>query len=311
MCRMGIVLRPRCFLLLIFISATSFGQVKQDWDVKNSLLELSGSDLEISLDSIVESGRNLKTVLQRKNAEKSDIFDTQKQYLNSEATVILEKFFQVFTKESELGYVLFGKKPVCIHGFSSKDSFRVDTSSHEQSVALKEGARIWRQLAAKNRDVIIHVCDKEDPLIPGYIHVLAINVPLFHEAVNENISLFQYVLGPATNSQDLLNALLSNTYGFHSLLKDDKVLVGKLLGFGIQNSLYVSRMENIQDAFERDMPPFLHCESLTQHYQHEYLPYAPSFGFQSIGEELNDFQKKIALSSEKLTNNHPEFFFVG
>jgi len=233
----------------------------------------------------------------------------EKRYLNAEETVVLEKFFRVLAEDSELGYVLYGKKPVCVHGFFSKDPFLVGTSTHKQSVALREGARIWRELATKDANIIIHICDKEDPLIPGYIHVLAMNTPLFHRAVNENLSLFQYVLGPATSSQDLLNALLSNTYGFHSLLKNDKVLVGKILGFGIQNSLYVSRMENIQEAFEKDEPPFLHCESLMQQYEHEYLPYAPSFGFKSISEELNDFQGKITLSSEKLAHNNPEFIF--
>lgn len=258
MCRVGIGLRHRGFILLTFVSMTCFGHVKN---------------------------------------------------LNLEEAAVLEKFFHVFTRESEFGYVLYNKKPVCIHGFSYKDSFRVGTPSHKQSVALREGARIWRQLATNNADIVIHICDKEDPLIPGYIHVLAINIPLFHEAVNENLSLFQYVLGPATNSKDLLNAVLSNSYGFHSLLKDDKVLIGKVLGFGIQNALYVSRMENIQDAFERDEPPFLNCEFLTQQYEHEYLPYAPSFGFKSVNEELNNFQKKITLSSEKLTQNNPEFIF--
>lgn len=229
--------------------------------------------------------------------------------LNEEETAVLEKFFRVLTEDSELGYVLYDKKPVCIHGFFHKDPFIVKTPMHKQSVAIREGARIWRQLAATNADITIHVCDKEDPLIPGYIHVCAINIPLFHAAINENLPLFQYILGPATSSQGLLNALLSNSYGFHSLLKNDKVLVGKVLGFGIQNSLYVSRLENIQDAYGIDTPPFLNCESLTQYYEHEHLPCAPSFGFTSISDELNDFQKKIALSSEKLTNNNPEFIF--
>lgn len=229
--------------------------------------------------------------------------------LNEEETAVLEKFFQILSEDSELGYVLYDKKPVCIHGFFHKDPFIVGTPTHKQSVALREGARIWRQLATEHADIIIHICDKEDPLIPGYIHVLAINIPLFHAAVNENLPLFQYVLGPATNSRDLLDALLSNSYGFHSLMKEDKVLIGKILGFGIQNSLYVSRMENIQDAFEKDTPPFLHSEFLIQQYEHEYLPCAPSFGFRSISQELNDFQKKITVSSEKLTYNNPEFIF--
>ncbi len=229
--------------------------------------------------------------------------------LSSEESAVLRQFFRALTQESEAGYVFFNKKPVCIDGYFYKDVFAVNSPAHKQSVALRAGAYIWKQLVDKNSDITVHICDKEDPGIPGYIHVLVVNVPLFHRIINENLSLFQHVLGPAVTSNNLLDALISNSQTFHSLLKDDKVLIGEILGFGIQNSLYVSRMENIQEAFETNIPPFLHCESIVQQYEHEYLPFPPSFGFKSANAELNNFQEKVTLSSEKLTQKNPEFIF--
>jgi hypothetical protein len=236
-------------------------------------------------------------------------FAQNNQTLTVEQSVVLDNFFRVLSEESEAGYVFFGKKPVCIHGFFCRDPFIVGSPIHKQAITLKEGARIWKHLPVKNSDVIIHICDKEEPNIPGYFHVLVINVPLFHRVVNENISLFQYVLGPETTSNGLLNALISNDQPFHSLLKDDKVLIGALLGFDLSNALYVSRIENIYEAIEKDNPPFVNSERLIQENNQEYLPFKPTFGFKSVKEELDNFQGKITLSSEKLRTQNPEFIF--
>ncbi|HEY4832604.1 MAG TPA: hypothetical protein VIH61_08620, partial [Waddliaceae bacterium] len=149
--------------------------------------------------------------------------------LSLEESAILRKFFQVLVEESEAGYVFFNKKPVCIHGYFYKDVFVVNSPVHRQAVALREGARLWRQLSDKNSDIIIHIAEKEDPNIPGYIHVLVINQPLFHHIVQSNLPLFQYILGPSVTSDNLLSALISENRPFHSLLKDDKVLIGEIL----------------------------------------------------------------------------------
>ncbi len=226
-----------------------------------------------------------------------------------EHTAILNQFFHILTNESEAGYVFYNKKPVCIHGYFIKDPFLVNSEVHKQAVALRAGSYAWKKLSHNNSDFLIQICDKEEPSIPGYFHILVINVPLFHQTVNENLSLFKYVLGPTTTSQKLLEAIESNQVTFHSLLKDDKVLIGEILGFGSVNSLYVSRIETIQEAFDKDIPPFKRCELLTKEHNEEYLPCQPSFGYRSVTEELNDLRGKIELSSKKLIENSPEFIF--
>lgn len=236
-------------------------------------------------------------------------FSQVHQTLSLEQSSVLKKFFQVLTEDSEAGYVFYDMKPVCIHGYFCTDPFAVNSVAHKQAVALREGACVWKQLVDKHSDIIVHVCDREDPNIPGYIHVLVINVPLFHKVVKENLSLFQYVLGPAVTSENLLEALIANNQTFHSLFKDDKVLVGEVLGFGIQNSLYVSRIEDIQEAFEKETPPFIANALLVKEYEQEYLPLKPSFGFASVKEELNALEEKVKVSSEKLIQRNPEFIF--
>lgn len=222
-----------------------------------------------------------------------------KNFLSPEESGALRNFFQVLFQESEAGYVFLQKKPVCISGFYSKDPFNVDSLLHKESVALREGSHIWKKLAKKNTDMVIHISEKEDPLIPGWIHVLVIHRPLFQKAVRENLSLFQYVLGPSVTPENLLDALTAKDQTYCTLLKGDKVLTGKILGFGIQNSLCVSRIENLQEANEIDTPPFLKGT----------LPSQLGFGYKSANEELEALEKKIVVSSAKLTENAPEFIF--
>ena len=227
--------------------------------------------------------------------------------LSVEESCVLNQFFQVLIKDSEVGYVLLNKKPVCIHGFFNRDPFLVNALAHKHSVALCAGARIWKELAPPRRDVVIQIAGQEDACIPNWIHVLAINRPLFQEVVKSNLAAFQYVLGPAVSADSLLEALGKETY--HGLLKGDKVLIGEILGFGEQNALYVSRIENLEEACDQDVPPFLNAGMVMRDYPDEYLPYAPSFGFASIKEELEDLQKKVSFPSEKLVQASPEFVF--
>ena len=227
--------------------------------------------------------------------------------LSVEESCVLNQFFQVLIEDSEVGYVLLNKKPVCIHGFFNRDPFLVDALAHKHSVALREGARMWKELAPPRRDVVIQISGQEDACIPNWIHVLAINRPLFREVVQSNLAAFQYVLGPAVSADSLLEALGKETY--HCLLKGDKVLIGEILGFGEQNALYVSRIENLEEACDQDVPPFLNTGVVVREYPNEHLPDAPSFGFASINEELEALQEKVSFPSEKLVRTCPEFVF--
>jgi len=98
-------------------------------------------------------------------------------------------------EDSEVGHVLFNKKPVCITGYESKDLFNVWTLRHKEAVSLKEGVAVWKKISKSKSDISFHVTQNLDPQLSEYTHILVIDEPLFHETINKNISLFQYVLG--------------------------------------------------------------------------------------------------------------------
>ncbi len=230
--------------------------------------------------------------------------------LSLEESVVLKHFFQNLFEESEAGYVFFGKKPVCINAFFYKDPFLVRSPLHKQSVALREGSRIWNKINEGKSDVFVHICKKEDPDIPGCLHILVINRSLFYSVVEKNLALFQYVLGPFVTPQSLFNKLLEDDQTYYSLLKKDKVLIGNILGFGMHNALHGSRIENIQEAIDEEaLPPFVNAQLVLHNSNQNYLPCQPGFGFKSPNEELKKLEDKTTISSEKLIQNKPEFIF--
>jgi FKBP-type peptidyl-prolyl cis-trans isomerase len=245
---------------------------------------------------------------------------------NQNEATVLERFFRTMLLQSEGGYVLYDTKPICINGFYAVDRFFGDSVRHQESVDLREGAKVWKKnIEAKNDNIIIHVYDGEDSFAKNYIHILFINKNLFLKTVQANLSLFQYVLGPSVTPQGLLNKLIDPKETFHSVLKNDTVLIGILLGFGTQNALYGSRTEQLQEYLQSyEQPPMKNIllESNTSgHFCKETLllsrssdsdsksPLQPSFSYFSLKEELSNLIKKMDVSSEQLSRNRPYFIF--
>jgi len=232
--------------------------------------------------------------------------ETKNQTLTDTEKKVLTVFLKTLFEDTETGYAFFNEKPVCTCGYSLKDSLLITESHHKTDVALKEGVSLFKKIDTTSSDIFLLFSKENEPSLSRYGYILAINKPLFLSVVNENLSLFQYVLGPDVTSEKLLHAILQEHQPFQSLLKHDKVLIGILLGFGLENSLAVSRLENIHEALGKERPPFL--TQLAQKVTDlEYLPIQPSFGYQSVLTESEN-TKKIEMSSVKLATEKPPFF---
>lgn len=247
--------------------------------------------------------------------------------LSSQQSLVLEKFFRTMIEDSEGGYVLFGEKPVCIHGYCVEDYFFQRSERHKDSVNLREGALIWKNIKVTNitnQNIIIHIYDQQDIVAVNYIHILFINRKLFLETAQANLPLFQYVLGPNVTPISLLNKLVEPNESFHKVLRNDKVLIGILLGYGTQNSLYVSRIENIgESCFASENPPYRsnkskfenmpkECENMLLIKSEKKLKKVfpqPSFGYFSLEEEIQSLNHQVDVSSRTLTTQSPPFIF--
>lgn len=206
----------------------------------------------------------------------------------------LDTFLKVMLTSSEGGYVLYGNKPICFQSMSLRDSDPLGLMNHHMSTLLSIGISTWEKvgLPKNSKKYILHSSQPKN-LSGIWQHILLINRAAYYRAVNENIVLFKYVLGPKLTPESLLEQLTSPVNDFYSVLKNDKVLVGILLGFGVNNALFVNREE-------------LLGEPLEEHSQNNLMP---SFGYSSLEEESADLQQKIMLSSYRLEKYFPRLFF--
>lgn len=207
--------------------------------------------------------------------------------LNSLATEelsVLDTFFRTLFVESQGGYVLYGNKPICIDGFPIREEGTVFLAKriHVFSTKLKEGALLWKKLGLNQycKNYALFVYDK--PVFDKWVDLIVINKSAFYRTVEENLPLFQYALGPKVSPGELLLKLTDSNETFHSVLHDDRVLIGILLGYGTQNALFGSRTENIND-----------CATM------------PSFGFSSLNEEICWLEKGGALSVDFSEEKEP------
>lgn len=233
------------------------------------------------------------------------------QSLSSEERLYLESFFRTMLTNSEGGFVLTGSKPVCMEGILSLDRLsarQIGTKTHRRSVDLYEGYCIWEKYfaAIPSQKLIICCKDHPDRLYFDWVHLMWINPQKLIEVVQNNLSLFQYVLGPQVTPISFLNYLKNPSED----IPHDYTLTGIILGFGSQNTLYYRRLELIQkQIFSRENPPYnLKNEQLNMR-NFGYLGYdtvetfatEPSFSYSTLYEEYQNLEEMGTSSAETLT----------
>jgi FKBP-type peptidyl-prolyl cis-trans isomerase len=253
--------------------------------------------------------------------------------LSEDESKILNTFFRVLLDDAEGGYILFDAKPVCLEGFEKSYSINVNFPHNKRSVALREGVEVWKKIAPQSNKIIIHTYDKPDSSSQSYIHVLFINKPLFLATVQQNLSLFRYILGPKITPDNLLKELTTSTNTFSSVLQDNYTLAGIVLGYGTMNSINGGRMDTIDYicSTANDHPPYINSLTLLQQkddvFLEQYLFSSteeqemhvndllnfqilnPSFGFKTLKEEHSVLTKNCILSSPMLSENKPLYIY--
>lgn len=185
----------------------------------------------------------------------------------------LREFVHATTWGAEVGYVLFGEKPVCSMGFSLGCYSGIFHVGHRFSVSTCEGCRLWEKLRlpTESSKFLYSVQD----LGTGNYLLLFINKEAFHRTFNQHSILFRYALGPEITGEKLLQEFKKTN--FLDALKGDPVLIGILLGYGLENSLCVGHYEKLQESV--------------------------------CSEELEAIEKKTSLASIVLDRYSPKLIF--
>lgn len=205
---------------------------------------------------------------------------------------VLKRFFMCALQESESGYVIEGVKPLCVLGVDDASDLCVGYPIHKNSLIFKKGLEIWNAKLAKHNEAVsirIKTYDRTDSSVKTIKHLLFVNKPLFIKTIDENLFVFKYALGPRLTSQSFYDTLVNSSKSFSEVFGGhNNVLVGIALGYGTDNALTVSRLEDLQL-----------CKDPSQ----------ASFGFDSLEEEKLYLSDLVSLPPEILTNKKPYFLY--
>lgn len=252
--------------------------------------------------------------------------------LKNDDRIVLEKFLKTTFYESEFGYVYFGLKPVCWIGYWMKDTLRPGIIRHKNEVIYKEGMKVWEECDFPQSEAL-HVFTSQSGYDENMKSLFFINRKLLEKTIDDNLTLFQYVLGHNVTAKKLIREIENPNTKFADVLKKDNVLIGIILGFGANNAIAVSRSERIVNEFsEYETPPisplYIRLESesesdVTGFFESQKnmllshkktLPswegvLAPSFGWENLSNEFSFLSQNTIGSSDKLMNNKPWFVF--
>lgn len=200
----------------------------------------------------------------------------------------------------------------------------IDTPTQEMWVKLRMGCKAWQNCTFKNgnNSYLLKIREHED----NY-EIISLNKKRVLEVIQENLSLFQYVLGPKVTPESVFSTLANSEDSFYDILQHDNALVGILLGFGTTNSILGSRCEALGTSV-RATPtlPYASMQELkTQTEAWDYLILGmmfkgnfpdissaekkPSMGMDNIEEELAYIDNLEDESSPKLWKYSPRLIF--
>lgn len=152
----------------------------------------------------------------------------------------LEVFFEKLMDSTGSGtlpsinYALWGDKPLAINAYWIADDTGAIDGLGETESFIQKGYNFWERLSVSpNNKKYFFLIFQEG----NHKHLVCINRQAFLDVVRENINLFRYVLGCNLTPERLLNQLIEKKDYFYDVIKNDRVLLGILLGYGTENAI--------------------------------------------------------------------------
>lgn len=233
---------------------------------------------------------------------------------------VLDQFFKMNVLEEEYGYVLEGIKPISVRNYMPIERIHAykdpDLSKKEFAKTLLVGKviNIWKKICSEQKKFALKAVPLDKTNITGW-EVQFVNLAKLKEVIEENIALFRYILGPMIQANALADQLAYSDESFDSILHNDVVLIGLVLGFGTQNSVIGGRAETIScRTISKDYAPFQPKSQLMlsqkehsmnvfrpqcyggyylefaggddSHFQDDFQRLQPSTGFSTIEDEV-------------------------
>lgn len=231
---------------------------------------------------------------------------------NSREYEVLEKLFRMGTTDEEYGYVLEGTKPISTRNFYHPALVPLTANlSHTENEILKsflifEAIPILKKMSPYQKNFILKIVPLSLIGSPDLgVEVQFINIPKLQEVIEQNITLFQYILGPTTEIKELVNRIAYSEETLSDILMENSVLIGLVLGFGSHNSLLGGR-EEVLNSLSCDKAPFASkgqlMDELKQYYGWHYLNVAGGedglMGFRTDYTPLSPLGRCLTIQEE-------------
>lgn len=228
---------------------------------------------------------------------------------------VLYQFFKMGVFEEEYGYVLEGVKPISVRNFTPIEEIHAYTDvayaqkEFANTLLVGQAINVWRRVCSKQNNFVLKAIPLNSPATTGW-EVQFINLPKLKEVIQENITLFQYILGPQISAESLAYAIAYSNQDFSSILQDDLALIGIVLGYGTQSSMVGGRAETIANrTISKDCSPFLpKSQLMLSTREHSLNVYTPSaFGAYYLSfaggddSQFRDEYRKLRPSTGFLT----------
>ncbi len=199
----------------------------------------------------------------------------------------LEYIFYRLMKSDNFSYTLFGDKPVSLSGDFTLTPCGNILTGHRCGGVFWKNWKIWERYQNKFK-IKDYLFIKEPSLnCPNVVNVVFINKKCFVEKVNQHIDIFRNKLSNDLTGENLLVQIEKNQK-FSPIIKNDEMLWGILLGYGLHNAkLYCKREKLEQFISIEDFPKIPEKKPI------------PTENFSSIEEECEYLNSKLRPFGER------------
>lgn len=232
----------------------------------------------------------------------SDEEKKERVVISSSEAKILEDYSKALLTATPIGYSLFGEKPVSFY------SYQIPENNHGDdwlSSYIWSGNNILKRIYHLKPESNFYLLINED--LNG--EIVVINRPQFLRVVEENLSLFRYILGPSLTPQNLLESIVEHKKNLYECVNQDEALIGILLGFGTDSSILYRRYLQLKEdpliapswGFANAQVEYSFVLNQVNHPIHPYLiHHAPALNFCAVGDEKNQLVEKYLHTQMKI-----------
>ncbi len=202
-------------------------------------------------------------------------------FIPTEEKVALKKLFYWMMRSDNLSYSLFGDKPISLSGDFTVTPLGNVIMGDRRAYLFWKYWQIWEKY--EKEFVIKNFLFIKEPSITtsDVINIIFINKKEFINIVGKHINIFKEKLGYDLTPEHLLKKIEDNRK-FANIIKNDEVLWGILLGYGVHNAKLYDRKYRLERFLYFDEIPKLPIKKPS-----------PSKSFSSIEEEFDFLESKI------------------